>query len=140
MDDLEDGFYAVADEEAVEDGDVDVEGMLQDMGLSEIIDADDVTSFALAAKCTGLGDIEDISDIEDIADLQIDGAMAFQVSLADDGYAGYVVGLGVAGVLGFAAGLTVADGLGVDTGFDVAEVCFACTRITNSVSDTSVAE
>ena len=88
MDDLEDGFYAVADEEAVEDGDVDVEGMLQDMGLSEIIDADDVTSFALAAKCTGLGDIEDISDIEDIADLQIDGAMAFQVSLADDGYAG----------------------------------------------------
>ena len=91
MDDLEDGFYCVADEEAVEDGDVDVEGMLQDMGLGEIIDADDVKSFALAAKCTGLDDLQDVSDIEDIADLQIDGAMAFQVSLDDDGYAGDVM-------------------------------------------------
>ena len=88
MDDLEDGFYAVADEEAIEDGDVDVEGMISDLGLSEVIDADDVVSYAVAAKCTGLGDLEDISDIEDVADLQIDGAMAFQITLDDDGYAG----------------------------------------------------
>ena len=86
-DDLEDGFYVVADEDAVEDGDVDVEGMLRDLGLSEIIDADDIKSYAIAAKCTGLEDLEDMDDFEELADIQVDGAMAFQISLDDDGYA-----------------------------------------------------
>lgn len=88
IDDLEDGFYFYADEEAIEDEDVDVEGFLRDLKLSEVIDSDDVTSFAFAAKGTGFDEIEDISDIEDVADLQLDGAMAFQMTLDDDSYVG----------------------------------------------------
>lgn len=83
-DDAEDGFYAVADEDMIEDEPEAVESLLRQIGLDEIIDPDDVTSMAFAAKCTGLSDIEDISDPEDLADLEIDGAFALQITLADD--------------------------------------------------------
>ena len=86
IDDLEDGFYFYADEDAIEDEDVDIEGFLNDLKLSEVFDADDISSLAVAAKGTGFDDLQDISDIDDIADLELDGALAFQMTLADDGY------------------------------------------------------
>ena len=69
MDDLEDGIYTYADEDMVEDNSDDIEYMLQEMGLSEVIDADDVQSFALAAKCTGFEDLYDLDDPEDLPDI-----------------------------------------------------------------------
>lgn len=86
-DDLEDGIYTYADEDFIEDNPEVIESFLGDLRLADVIDADDVTSFALAAKCTGLEDAEDMSDPSDLEDLQIDGAIAFQLQLADDGYA-----------------------------------------------------
>lgn len=88
IDDLEDGIYAVADEDFVEDHPDQLEGFLKDLKLDDVIDVDDVESFSFAAKCTGLEDAKDVvSDPEDIADLEIDGAVAFQMTLTDAGYA-----------------------------------------------------
>ena len=88
IDDLEDGIYAVADEDFIEDNPDQLEGFLKDLKLDDVIDVDDVESFAFAAKCSGLEDAQDvISDPEDIADLEIDGAVAFQMTLTDAGYA-----------------------------------------------------
>lgn len=88
IDDLEDGIYAVADEDFIEDNPDELEDFLKQLKLDGVIDVDDVESFAFAAKCTGLEDAKDVvSDPEDIADLEIDGAVAFQMTLADDGYA-----------------------------------------------------
>ena len=88
IDDLEDGIYAVADEEFIEDNPDELEDFLKQLKLDGVIDVDDVESFAFAAKCTGLEDAKDVvSDPEDIADLEIDGAVAFQMTLTDDGYA-----------------------------------------------------
>ena len=88
MDDLEDGIYAMADEDFIEDNPDEIEDFLKDLKLDDVIDVDDVESFAFAAKCSGLEDAQDvISDPEDIADLEIDGAAAFQMTLKDDGYA-----------------------------------------------------
>ncbi len=83
-DDIEDGIYAVADEDMIEDEPEAVESMLQEIGLDEVIDADDVTSMAIAAKCIGISDFADLSDPEDLADIQVDGAFAVQMTLADD--------------------------------------------------------
>ena len=88
MDDLEDGIYAVADEDFLEDNPDQLEDFLAEIKLDDVIDVDDVESFAFAAKCTGLEDAKDVvSDPEDIADLEIDGAVAFQMTLKDAGYA-----------------------------------------------------
>lgn len=88
LDDVEDGFFAVADEDMVEDKEKELENMLNSMKLGDIIDTDDVESFAFAVKCTGLDDAKDaIKDPEDIADLEIDGAVAFQMTLKNAGYA-----------------------------------------------------
>ena len=88
MDDLEDGIYAVADEDFIEDNPDQLEDFLKEIKLDDVIDVDDVESFAFAAKCSGLEDAKDvISDPEDIADLEIDGAVAFQMTLSDAGYA-----------------------------------------------------
>ena len=88
LDDVEDGFFAVADEDMVEEKEKDLEDMLKSFKLNGIIDTDDVESFAFAAKATGLDDIKDaMKDPEDIADLEVDGAVAFQMTLKDDGYA-----------------------------------------------------
>ena len=88
MDDLEDGIYAVADEDFIEDNPQQLESFLKSIKLEDVIDVDDVESFALAAKCTGLEDAKDaVKDPEDIADLEVDGAVAFQMTLKDDGYA-----------------------------------------------------
>ena len=88
LDDVEDGFFAVADEDMVEDKEKELENMLNSMKLGDIIDTDDVESFAFAVKCTGLDDAKDaMKDPEDIADLEIDGAVAFQMTLKNAGYA-----------------------------------------------------
>ncbi len=88
MDDLEDGIYAVADEDFLEDNPDQLEDFLAEIKLDDVIDVDDVESFAFAAKCTGLEDAKDVvSDPEDIADLEVDGAVAFQMTLKDAGYA-----------------------------------------------------
>ena len=88
MDDLEDGIYAVADEDFLEDNPDQLEDFLAEIKLDDVIDVDDVESFAFAAKCTGLEDAKDVvKDPEDIADLEVDGAVAFQMTLADAGYA-----------------------------------------------------
>ena len=86
-DDLEDGIYAYADEDYIEDNPEVVESILEDLRLSEVIDADDISSFAFAAKCSGVEDVQDVSEPEDLEDLVIDGAFALQMTLADDGYA-----------------------------------------------------
>ena len=88
LDDVVDGFYAVADKDMVEDKEDELEDMLKSMKLDGIIDTDDVESFAFAVKCDGLDDVKDVmKDPEDIADLQLDGAVAFQMTLSSDGYA-----------------------------------------------------
>ena len=87
-DDLEDGIYAMADADFIEDNPEQLEDFLKQIKLDDVIDVDDVESFAFAAKCTGLEDAKDvIKDPEDIADLEVDGAVAFQMTLSDDGYA-----------------------------------------------------
>ncbi len=83
-DDLEDGLYAVADEDYVEDNPEEIESLLNDLGIGEVIDSDDVTSFAFAAKCSGAEDLSELSDPEDLPDQVVDGAFALQISLADD--------------------------------------------------------
>lgn len=88
MDDLEDGIYAMADADYIEDNPEQLEDFLKQIRLDDVIDVDDVESFAFAAKCTGLEDAKDVAkDPEDIADLEVDGAVAFQMTLADAGYA-----------------------------------------------------
>jgi len=84
MDALEDGFYCVVDEDYIEDNEDSLDSTLQDIGLDDVFEADDIKSFAFAAKCTGLDDFEDIKDVDDIADLEVDGAFALQMSLKDD--------------------------------------------------------
>ena len=84
LDDVEDGFFAVADEDMVEEKEKDLEDMLKSFKLNGIIDTDDVESFAFAAKATGLDDIKDaMKDPEDIADLEVDGAVAFVMTRVD---------------------------------------------------------
>ena len=88
MDDLEDGIYAMADADYIEDNPEQLEDFLKQIRLDDVIDVDDVESFAFAAKCTGLEDAKDVvKDPEDIADLEVDGAVACQMTLADAGYA-----------------------------------------------------
>lgn len=88
IDDLEDVIYAMADADYIEDNPEQLEDFLKQIKLDDVIDVDDVESFAFAAKCTGLEDAKDaVKDPEDIADLEVDGAVAFQMTLSDDGYA-----------------------------------------------------
>ena len=110
MDALEDGFYCVVDEDYIEDNEDSLDStlqdigldkalhselgfgnpdghsavVLQDIGLDDVFEAEDIKSFAFAAKCTGLDGFEDITDVDDIADLEVDGAFALQMSLNDD--------------------------------------------------------
>ena len=84
MDDLQDGFYIAADEDMVEDNEFTLQLYLKMYGLDSVIDAEDIQSFAIAAKCTGLEDLEDIEDPEDLEDVSVDGAFAFQMTLDDD--------------------------------------------------------
>ena len=84
IDDLEGGFYLAADEDVVEDNEFTLELFLKIYGFDGVIEAENIRSFAIAAKCTGLEDLEDIEDPEDLQDVTVDGAFAFQMTLDDD--------------------------------------------------------
>ena len=84
IDDLEDGVYFAADEDTVEDNEFTLELFLKIYGFDSVIEAENIQSFAIAAKCTGLADLEDIEDPEDLEDVSVDGAFAFQMTLDDD--------------------------------------------------------
>ena len=84
IDDLEDGVYFAADEDMVEDNEFTLELFLKIYGFDSVIEAENIQSFAIAAKCTGLADLEDIEDPEDLEDVSVDGALAFQMTLDDD--------------------------------------------------------
>ena len=84
IDDLEDGVYFAADEDTVEDNEFTLELFLKIYGFDSVIEAENIQSFAIAAKCTGLEDLEDIEDPEDLEDVSVDGALAFQMTLDDD--------------------------------------------------------
>lgn len=87
-DDLADGVYAVADEDYLEDDPYIVEDLLQDLYLSDVIDIDDVKSFAVALKCTDISEARGvISSPEGIADIEFDAALACQLTLSKEGYA-----------------------------------------------------
>lgn len=87
-DDIADGVYAVADEDFLEDDPYIVEDFLDDLHLADVIDIDDVKSFAVALKCTDIREARGvISSPEGIADLEFDGAFAMQMTLTKEGYA-----------------------------------------------------
>lgn len=87
FDDAEDGIYTYADRDMIDDDEEIVEDFLEALQIDDIIDIDDVDSFGFAAKCAGIEDAQDVSDPEDVADLELDGALAFEITLTDDGYA-----------------------------------------------------
>ena len=84
-DDIEDGFYAVADEDMVEDSANEMKYLLELFGLGDVIDSRDIKSLAFAAKCDGYEDLVCIGDPEELIDMKVDGAFALQVEL-DDNY------------------------------------------------------
>ena len=84
MDDLEDGIFAVIDEDYIEDNEDDLNEAFTSIGLSDVFEAEDVESFAFAAKASGLDGFEDIKGLDDIEDLEVDGAFALQMTLKDD--------------------------------------------------------
>lgn len=87
FDDAEDGIYTYADRDMIDDDEEIVEDFLEALQIDDIIDIDDVDSFGFAAKCAGIEDAQDVSDPEDVAGLELDGALAFEITLTDDGYA-----------------------------------------------------
>lgn len=84
-DDYETGIYSSVGEDDIEDYEYDVEDLLGEFKLDEVIDVDDVLGFSMAAKCTGLEDLDDVEELEDIEDLELDGAFALHIAL-DDNY------------------------------------------------------
>ena len=89
-DDIEDGIYCVADEEYIEDEPEQVKYILDDFGLGDVIDVDDVKSIGFAIKFKGVDDLDDLDDPEDIADAVVDGAFATIIEL-DNNYVGDVM-------------------------------------------------
>ena len=77
-DDLEDGIYLTMDQDDIEDM------YLSSFELDDIFEAEDIESVAFAAKMSDPSDLEDIEDPEDLADLELEGAYALQLTLADD--------------------------------------------------------
>ena len=90
--DAEDGMYTYADRDMIDDDEEIVENILEAFQIDDIIDIDDIDSFGFAVRCAGLEDAQDIDDPEDIADLELDGALAFEITLTDDGYAEDIMG------------------------------------------------
>jgi len=90
LSDAEDGYYLVADDED------DIEKLtgssfdeiLKFMDLDDDIEPDDIKSIAGAVKCSGL---DDFKDFESLEDLEIDGAIALQLTLKNDKLAGEII-------------------------------------------------
>ena len=85
-DDLEDGIYLTMDQDDIEDMYLDsyIDMYLSSFELDDIFEAEDIESVAFAAKMSDPSDLEDIEDPEDLADLELEGAYALQLTLADD--------------------------------------------------------
>lgn len=86
MGDLEDGIYFTMEQEDIEDMGLDsyLDMYLSSIGLDDVFEAEDIESFAVAGQMTGADDVEDIEEPEDVSDLEIEGAYALQITLADD--------------------------------------------------------
>ena len=84
MDDLEDGIFVVIDEDYIEDNEDDMNDAFESIGLDDVFEAEDIESFAFAAKCSGLDDFSDLSGIDDLEDLESEGAFAMQMTLKND--------------------------------------------------------
>ena len=86
--DVDDGFYVIIDEDAIEDMADENESSLSSIGLDEVIEADDVESAALFMKSTGLEDFQDdvdgLQDIENLGDAEFDLVIGMQATLKDD--------------------------------------------------------
>ena len=83
---LEDGYYFTCDSDYIEESAELIDYYLSSTGLSEVIDSDNIESYSFATKCTGINDI-DPDDVDAVKDAEIDGAIAFRMTLDDDGYA-----------------------------------------------------
>ena len=86
--DVDDGFYVIIDEDAIEDMADENESSLSSIGLDEVIEADDVESAALFIKGDGLEDFADdvdgLQDIENLGDAEFDLIIGMQATLKDD--------------------------------------------------------
>jgi len=86
--DVDDGFYVIIDEDAIEDMADENESSLSSMGLDEVLEADDVESAAIFMKSTGLEDFQDdvdgLQDIENLGDAEFDLVIGMQATLKDD--------------------------------------------------------
>ena len=82
--DYEDGVYACIGEDDIEDRQEELLDLLEEVTLDTVIDVEDVLSVGLAVKTSGTDDFEDIEDPEDLADVEAEGALAFQMTLADN--------------------------------------------------------
>lgn len=88
---IEEGCFMSADEdqleELAENEGRQIEKMLRQFDIFEFIDIDDIRSLAVAARCDGLEDLYELEAFEDIAGIELDGALAFQMTLGEDGHA-----------------------------------------------------
>lgn len=86
--DVDDGFYVIIDEDAIEDMADENESSLSSIGLDEVLEADDVESAAVFMKSTGLEDFADdvdgLQDIENLGDAEFDLIIGMQATLKDD--------------------------------------------------------
>lgn len=86
--DVDDGFYVIIDEDAIEDMADENESSLSSIGLDEVLEADDVESAAVFMKSTGLEDFQDdvdgLQDIENLGDAEFDLVIGMQATLKDD--------------------------------------------------------
>ena len=84
MEALEDGLYTIKDGDYLEDAPEEVADYLESFGLDEIIDVDDVKSVSIAARGSGLDDLQDMSDPEELEDAKTDIAFATLIELDED--------------------------------------------------------
>lgn len=86
--DVDDGFYVIIDEDAIEDMADENESSLSSIGLDEVLEADDIESAAVFMKSTGLEDFQDdvdgLQDIENLGDAEFDLIIGMQATLKDD--------------------------------------------------------
>ena len=86
--DVDDGFYVIIDEDAIEDMADENEASISSFGLDEVIEADDIESAAVFMKSTGLEDFQDnvdgLQDIENLGDAEFDLIIGMQATLKDD--------------------------------------------------------
>lgn len=81
---IEDGFYVTADEDSVDELAEVTDLYLKTFGLTGLVDTEEVSSFAAAAKLSGYEDLKDAKEISELEDITLDGAFAMQMTLNGD--------------------------------------------------------